>query len=94
MSKVEKISISLTGELADVVRAAVSTGGYASSSEVIRAALRDFSEKQERKAAAIERLRQAWDEGVNSGPPTEREPLDEMLARNRRRLAEMRRGAA
>lgn len=94
MSKVEKISISLTGELADVVRAAVSTGGYASSSEVIRDALRDFAEKQERKAAEIARLRQAWEKGVNSGLPVEREPLDDMLARNRRRLAEMRRGAA
>ena len=94
MSKVEKLSIALTNELAEVVRVAVSSGNYASSSEVIREALRDWSEKQQRKADAIARLRQAWDEGINSGPPVEREPLDRMLARNRARLAEMRRAKA
>ena len=41
MAKVEKISISLTGELADVVRGAVNSGRYASTSEVIRAAIRE-----------------------------------------------------
>ncbi len=92
MTKVEKLSIALTPELAEVVRVAVDAGNYASSSEVIREALRDWSEKQQRKAAAMEHLRKAWDEGVNSGPAREREPREEFLARNRKRLAEMRRG--
>jgi len=92
MSKVEKLSIALTSELAEVVRVAVDGGGYASSSEVIREALRDWAEKQARKTEAIQRLRSAWDEGIASGFAEEREPLEDMLARNRRRLAEMRRG--
>jgi len=46
MSKLEKLSISLTPELASLVRSAVTEGDYASSSEVIREALRDWKIKQ------------------------------------------------
>ena len=45
MSKLEKLSISLTHELASLVRSAVTEGGYASTSEVIREALRDWKIK-------------------------------------------------
>mgnify|MGYP001604329124 FL=1 len=41
MSTVEKLSIALTPEMAKEVRTAVDSGEYASSSEVIRDALRD-----------------------------------------------------
>lgn len=46
MSKLEKLSISLTPELASLVRSAVTEGDYASTSEVIREALRDWKFKQ------------------------------------------------
>jgi DNA segregation ATPase FtsK/SpoIIIE-like protein len=46
MSKLEKLSISLTPELASLVRSAVTEGDYASTSEVIREALRDWKIKQ------------------------------------------------
>jgi antitoxin ParD1/3/4 len=45
MSKLEKLSISLTPELASLVRSAVTGGDYASTSEVIREALRDWKFK-------------------------------------------------
>lgn len=92
MSKVEKLSIALTGELAAAVRIAVDKGDYASSSEVIREALRDWTEKRERRATAVARLRDAFEAGLASGEPVEREPLEDFLARNRRRLAAMKRG--
>jgi antitoxin ParD1/3/4 len=41
MPNVEKMSIALTPELAAAVRAAVASGEYVSSSEVVREALRD-----------------------------------------------------
>jgi len=41
MTKVEKLSIALTSELAEAVRGAVDAGDYASSSEAVREALRD-----------------------------------------------------
>jgi S-DNA-T family DNA segregation ATPase FtsK/SpoIIIE len=46
MSKLEKLSISLTPELASLVRSAVTGGDYASTSEVIREPLRDWKVKQ------------------------------------------------
>jgi antitoxin ParD1/3/4 len=86
MSKVEKLSIALTPELAQVVRVAVEGGDYASTSEVIREALRDWTDKRDRRAAKIADLRRAIQEGIDSGPPVEREPMEAFLARNRARL--------
>jgi antitoxin ParD1/3/4 len=86
MSKVEKLSIALTAELAQVVRVAVEGGDYASTSEVIREALRDWTDKRDRRAAKIADLRRAIQEGLDSGPPVEREPMETFLARNRARL--------
>jgi antitoxin ParD1/3/4 len=46
MANVEKLSIALTAEMAAMVRQAVESGEYASSSEVVRDALRDWKVKQ------------------------------------------------
>ncbi|MFZ0359195.1 MAG: type II toxin-antitoxin system ParD family antitoxin, partial [Terriglobales bacterium] len=46
MPNVEKISIALPPEMVAVVRRAVETGEYASSSEVVRDALRDWTQKR------------------------------------------------
>jgi antitoxin ParD1/3/4 len=46
MATVEKISIALPPEMVAVVRSAVDTGEYASSSEVVRDALRDWTQKR------------------------------------------------
>ena len=66
----EKISVSLTDEHAHLLQEAVKSGDYASSSEVIREALREWKTRR--------LLGQMWDEGVASGPacalPMMREP--------------------
>lgn len=87
MSKVEKVSVALTPELLETVREAVASGDYASSSEVVREALRDWLEKRERRSAAIDRLRTAWDEGIASGISPHRRTAQEIIADGRRRLA-------
>ncbi len=46
MGTMERITITLTTEIAALVRGAVETGDYASSSEIIREALRDWREKR------------------------------------------------
>jgi predicted nucleotidyltransferase len=46
MSKVEKVSIALTSDMAATVRGAVASGEYASSSEVVREALREWRHKR------------------------------------------------
>lgn len=68
MAKVEKISISLTPEMASLVREAVDGGDYASASEVIRDALREWKQLREQRAKAIEEVGRLWDEGRASGP--------------------------
>jgi antitoxin ParD1/3/4 len=86
VQKVEKMSIALTPEMAGAVRAAVESGDYASTSEVIREALRLWKSHQAARAREVEALRRAWQEGIESGPAT---PLDfaEMKAKARAGLA-------
>jgi antitoxin ParD1/3/4 len=67
MSNVEKISIALTPDLALLVQQAVESGGYASTSEVIREALRDWKIKRSFREQQIEEVRSLWREGINSG---------------------------
>lgn len=54
-----KISISITEEHAALLQEAVGSGAYASSSEVVREALREW------RARRV--VGQLWDEGVASG---------------------------
>jgi antitoxin ParD1/3/4 len=68
MAGVSKVSVALTPELHELVQDAVTTGDYASTSEVIREALRDWKERRERKRESIAELRRLWDEGIASGP--------------------------
>lgn len=67
MPGVEKISIALTPDLAAAVQEAVESGGYASTSEVIREALRDWREKRRLHEEQINEIRKLWDEGIQSG---------------------------
>ena len=68
MGNVQKISVSLTPELAALVNGAVETGEFASASEVIRDALRGWNGRRAERAEAIQAMRRAWNEGINSGP--------------------------
>lgn len=67
MAHVEKLSIALTPEMAAVVRQCVESGEYASSSEVIREALRDWKQKRDFQQVEIEELRRLWQAGLESG---------------------------
>ena len=83
---VEKLSISLTSEFAADIRGAVAAGEYASTSEVIRDALRTWKQARRLRASAIEALCELWRQGVESGEPA---PLDaeDIKRRGRARLA-------
>ena len=61
------VSISLTPELMEFIKAKVDSGRYASTSEVVREALRGLERAEQLAAGDIARLRRAWDEGVASG---------------------------
>jgi len=86
MPGIQKISIALTGEQIGALKAAVETGEYATTSEIVREALRDWQFKRTLRQEDLTRLRQLWDQGKSSGVPT---PVDFDLARQqaRQRLA-------
>lgn len=65
MSTAEKISIALPPEMIHLVRGAVATGEYASSSEVIRDALRDWTYKRNLRQQGVAELRKVWQEAMN-----------------------------
>jgi antitoxin ParD1/3/4 len=85
MGQVEKISVALTPELAQAVRETVQAGEYASTSEVIREALREWRLRREERAEAALALRALWEEGLRSGTADE---ADAVFARLRRRIGE------
>ncbi len=66
-SKVEKVSIALTPDMASMVRDAVDSGEFASSSEVVRDALRDWKAKRIQTGLKVAELRRLVEEGHASG---------------------------
>ena len=57
----------MTADMATLVRKAVETGDYASSSEVIREALREWKARRAARSEAVSELRRLWEEGIDSG---------------------------
>lgn len=68
MSTVEKISVSITSDMAEDLKAAVTSGEFGSTSEAIRDAIRLWTARREREEAELTYLRQAWQDGVDSDP--------------------------
>jgi antitoxin ParD1/3/4 len=87
MSTVEKISIALPPEMVAVVRSAVDTGEYASSSEVVRDALRDWTQKRSLRQQGVEELRQVWQQAIKDKTPGV--PVDDVLNRLERKYQAM-----
>jgi antitoxin ParD1/3/4 len=67
MSNVEKVSIALTQDMLATVKQAVAAGDYASSSEVVRDALRDWKRRRAREAQSIVEIRRLANDGIESG---------------------------
>lgn len=83
MATAEKISIALPPEMVAIIRSAVNTGEYASSSEVVRDALRDWTHKRSLRQQGISELRQLWQEALRDQTPGI--PADEVLDRLERK---------
>ena len=68
MANVEKVSVALTPEMAAMMRSVVDAGEYASASEVMREALREWKFRRTQRERAIDELGRLWDDGIASGP--------------------------
>jgi antitoxin ParD1/3/4 len=88
MADIQKVSVALTREQLSALKAAVETGEYATTSEIVREAIRAWQFKRDLRQEDIRRLRQLWDEGKASGPAR---PLDwdELRQEAERRLAQL-----
>jgi antitoxin ParD1/3/4 len=86
MPNVEKVSVSMTPQHAELLRDAVNSGAYASGSEVVREAMRDWSAKWIQKRDDIVKMRAMWEEGKASGPAAEVD-FDAVLDEARREIA-------
>jgi antitoxin ParD1/3/4 len=86
MATIEKISVALPADMLELVKKAVETGDYATTSEVIREALREWKARREHRGEAIAELRRLWQEGIDSGGwrPLD---VDAIKREGRRRLA-------
>ncbi|HKT54250.1 MAG TPA: type II toxin-antitoxin system ParD family antitoxin [Caulobacteraceae bacterium] len=85
MSPVSKISVALTAEMAALVNQAVESGEYATSSEVIREALREWKQRRSLLHRERERMQELWADGIASGPGRF-EDIGAIKAEARRRL--------
>jgi antitoxin ParD1/3/4 len=85
MADIERLSIALPAPMANAVRRAVEDGEYASTSEVIRDALRLWESRRQLRERDLDMLRRRWDEGNASGSAG---PLDigALIAEERARL--------
>ena len=86
MPEIQKVSVALTGEQISTLKNAVDSGEYATTSEIVREALRDWQRKRELHGEDVERLRQLWAEGKKRGPAT-RADLGKVRQEARQRLS-------
>jgi len=92
MPDVQKVSVALTAEQVATLQAAVKTGEYATTSEAIREALREWQRKRELHAEEVGRLRAAWRKGKASGKAGAVD-FESVRDEARRRLKKVRRTA-
>ena len=84
MPAVERLTITMPAELAETLRQTVAGGEYASTSEVVREALREWTRRRDVERQDLEALRAAIKAGLDSGPGL---PADQVFAELRARYA-------
>ena len=80
----ERMTITMPAEMAETLRQTVETGEYASTSEVVREALRDWTRARDAERRELDELRAAIRAGLDSGPGI---PAEEVFAELRARYA-------
>ena len=89
MGQVDKRSITLSPELAAAVDDVVAAGEYASVSEVIRDALRQWKDRRDLHGYTVEELRKLVQEGIDSGQAHESQPIMDRLRAKYLKMAEV-----
>ena len=82
MSAVERMTITMPAELAETLRQTVAGGEYASTSEVVREAVREWARNRDAERRELDMLRSAIKAGLDSAPGI---PADQVFAELRAR---------
>ena len=90
MAEIERLTITLPSDMAAIVKSAVEGGDYASSSEVIREALRDWKMKRELRLGQLAELKADIDRGLADVAQGRLAKFDakRIIARGRKLLAD------
>lgn len=84
MANIERMTITMPPEMAATLRNAVDGGEYASTSEIIREAIRDWTRARDNELRDLEALREAIRTGIGSGPAI---PVEQVFAELRARYS-------
>ena len=90
MSTIERMTVTMPADMAAVVKGAVETGDYASTSEVVREAIRDWKAKRGLQLRELETLKADIDKGladIAAGRVKDFD-IDAITARGRKLLAD------
>jgi len=87
MSNIERMTVTMPAEMAATLRQTVAGGEYASTSEVVREALREWVRSRDQDQRDLQALRQAIREGDESGVGI---PAAEVFAELRQIIADRR----
>ena len=82
MPTAERLTITMPAEMAETLRQTVAGGEYASTSEVVREALRDWTRNRDAERRDLDILRAAIKAGLDSGSGI---PADQVFAELRAR---------
>ena len=90
MAEIERLTITIPRDMAAVMRKAVDGGDYASTSEVVREALRDWKAKRAIRINEMEALKADIDEGLAdlAAGRVKDFDADRIIARGRKLLAD------
>jgi len=90
VANVEKLSITLSKDMVEAIREAVDSGDYATTSEVIRDALRGWRYRRITvDPSDIATIRKLVEEGVRSAERGRLKPAEEVIARLEKKYRSM-----
>jgi antitoxin ParD1/3/4 len=81
MTQIERMTVALPVEMAAIIKNAVETGDYASSSEVFRDAIRDWKIKRQLQQHEVEQMKLKVSQGLADLAAGRTKPADEVFAR-------------
>lgn len=87
MGAIERMTVTMPAEMAAALKKTVAEGEYATTSEVVREALREWTRARGAERRGLETLRDIIRIGDESGPSV---PADEVYAELRRLIEERR----